>query len=150
MIPFVPEPLRIRQPTALRVYMGAFGIVWCGFIAGGLADLVPRPESLILLGMLAFGALLTYRMVRLEVVADASGLLIRNYYRTKRYDWSEVEDFRVGGSMLGMPRGKVIHALLVDGEVVTLDVTMRPWAFGRAIETRDRYLRQLREWAEGA
>ena len=141
----VPEPLRIGQPILLRVYIGAFGVVWCGLVAAGFLDLVPRPESLLLLGMFAFGASLTYRMFRLEVVADPSGLLIRNYYRTRRYDWSEVEDFRVGGPMLGMPFGQVIHALLVNGEVVTLDVTMRPWAFGRGA-VRERYLRQLREW----
>ncbi|MCA1707420.1 MAG: PH domain-containing protein [Actinobacteria bacterium] len=143
----MPASVRIRQPIALRVYIGVFGIGWCGFVAAGFVDLVPRPESLLLLGMFVFGASLTYRMIRLEVVADSSGLLIRNYYRTRRYDWSDVEDFRVGGPTLGMPFGKVIHALLADGEIVTLDVTMRPWAFGRGTRERERYLQQLREWA---
>jgi len=57
----------------------------------------------------------------------------------------DVEDFRLG-PMLGMPFGRVIHALLANGEMVTLDVTMRPWLFGKGREQRDRYLRQLRGW----
>lgn len=140
------EPLRIRQPTALRIYIVAFGVFWCGIVAVGFVSLVPRPEALIPLGMLMFGGSLTYRMFRLEVVADGTGLLIRNYYRTHRYHWEDVEDFRLGSPMMAMPFGKVIHALLANGEIVTLDVTMRPWLLGRGREQRDRYLRDLRKW----
>lgn len=70
----VPEPLRIRQPSALRAYIGGFGVFWCGIVAVGFLGLVPRPEALIPLGMLAFGGSLTYRMFRLEAVADDGGL----------------------------------------------------------------------------
>jgi hypothetical protein len=146
----VPEPIRLRQPTALRVYIGAFGIFWCGIVAIGFVGLLPGPEALIPLGMLGFGGSLMYRSFRLEAVADDTGLLIRNYYRTRRYDWGDVEDFRLGSPMLGMPFGKVIHVLLTNGEIVTLDVTMRPWLFGRGREQRDRYLQQLREWVRRA
>ena len=142
----VSEPVRIRQPTALRVYIGAFGVFWCGMVAVGFVSLVPRPEALIPLGMLAFGGSLMYRMLRLEAVADEAVLFIRNYYKTRRHDSADVEDFRLGSPMLGMPFGKVIHVLLLDGEIVTLDVTMRPRLFGRGREQRERYLQQLREW----
>jgi hypothetical protein len=142
----VPEPLRIHQPTALRAYIGAFGVFWCGIVAVGFFGLVPQPEALIPLGMLAFGGSLTYRMVRLEVVADDAGLLIRNYYKTRRYSWAEVEEFRLGSATLGMPFGKVIHALLANGEIVTLDVTMTPALFARGRKRRERHLRQLQEW----
>lgn len=27
----VSRPLRLRQPMAFRVYVGAFGLFWCGF-----------------------------------------------------------------------------------------------------------------------
>ena len=115
-------------------------------VAVGFFGLVPRPEALIPLGMLAFGGSLTYRMFRLEVVADDAGLLIRNYYKTRRYSWAEVEEFRLGSAMLGMPFGKVIHALLANGEIVTLDVTMTPALFPRGRKRRERHLRQLQEW----
>jgi hypothetical protein len=142
----VPEPLRIRQPTALRAYIGGFGVFWCVLVSVGFFGLAPRPEALIPLGMLAFGGSLTYRMFRLEAVADDGGLLIRNYYKTRRYSWGEIEDFRLGSPMLGMPFGKVIHALLVNGEIVTLDVTMMPALLGRGRKRRENHLRQLQEW----
>lgn len=142
----VPEPLRIHQPIAVRVYIGIFGVVWCGFVAAGFVSLAPHPDSLILFGMFAFGATLTYRLFRLEAVADDSGLLVRNYYRTRTYKWPEVEDFRLGSPTMGLPIGKVIHVLLANGEIMTLDVTMRPWLLRRGKQKLDGYLRQLRAW----
>ena len=142
------EPLRIRQPIAVRVYTGVFGLIWCGFVATGFLSLVPRPESLIPLGMLVFGATLTSRLVRVEAVADDSGLLVRNYYRTRTYKWSEVEDFRLGNPTMGLPIGKVIHVLLASGEITTLDVTMRPLLLSRGKEKLDGYIRQLRAWVD--
>ena len=142
----MPEPLHIREPIVLRAYIGVVGVFSCAIVAVAFVSLVPRPESLVPLGLFAFGSWLMYRMFRLEAVADESGLLIRNYYRTHRYEWRDVEDFRLGSPMLGMPFGTVIHALLANGEIVTLDVTMRPWLFRRGKEQRDRYLRQLRQW----
>jgi hypothetical protein len=49
--------------------------------------------------------------------------------------------------MLGMPFGQVIHVLLHDGEVVTMDITAAHWAFtfGRK-ERRVQMVQRLRAW----
>lgn len=144
--------MRIRPPTALRVYTGLFGLFWCGFVLVALvATLVDRrPEALFLVFMLAFGGTLSYRMFRMEVVADVEGLLVRNYMRTKRYRWSEVEGFRLASPSFGMPFGKTIYALLTDGEMSSLDVTMQMGLLPGGRRKRDAYLTQLRQWTDQA
>lgn len=71
---------------------------------------------------------------------------MRNHYRTRRYSWDEVEGFRVGTPTMGMPVGKVVHALLADGSIIALDVTMRPWLLSKSKAKLDRHLEALRAW----
>ncbi len=121
-------------------------MVWCGFVATGFVSLVPHLESLIPLGMLVFGATLTYRLVRVEAVADDSGLLVRNHFRTRTYKWSEVEDFRLASPTMGLPIVKAIHVLLANGEITTLDVTMSGVVLSRGKQKLDGYICQLQAW----
>jgi hypothetical protein len=79
-------------------------------------------------------------------VADESGLLVRNLYRTWRLPWDEVEDFRVGQAMMGMPFGKVIHVLLRNGEVVKVEVTIKPGVFSGGGVLLEQTLQRLRPW----
>lgn len=141
------QVVHIRQPVALRIYVVGFGTVWCAMLVSfAVAGRGQGAVSVVPLLMLGFGATLMYRMLRVGVVADESGLLVRNSFRTKRFSWSEVEDFRVGGAAMGMPFGKVVHVLLRNGEVLTLDVTMRPWLFARGRARLDEYVQALRSW----
>jgi hypothetical protein len=47
---------------------------------------------------------------------------------------------------MGLPIGKVIHVLLANGEITTLDVTMRPLLLSRGKRKLDGYIRQLQAW----
>ena len=134
--------VEIRQPILLRLYVGAFAMLWCGVLLGA----VLTAFNVIPLFMLAFGLTFMYRMFSLAVVADESGLLVRNNFRTRRFRWDEVEDFRIGGPMMNMPFGKVIHVLLHNGEIMTLDVTMRPWILGGGRAKLEHHLRELKAW----
>jgi hypothetical protein len=69
------------------------------------------------------------------------------FFRTQHFRWDEVEDFRLGRVMNGLPFGWVIHALLRNEEVVTLDVAAYSWSltFG-ARAKREQILNRLREW----
>lgn len=136
----------MRLPLPMRVYVGVFGIFWLGGVATGLVRMFPQPETLVLVAMLVFGATLVYRMLRLEVVANGEGLLVRNHFRTRRYGWDEVEDFRLGSPGFGLPFGKVVYVLLAGGDVTTLDVTMRWGLTGRSRDKIAAYLSALREW----
>jgi hypothetical protein len=72
--------------------------------------------------------------------------VVRNFFRTLRLGWGEVEDFRLG-TMMGMPFGRVIHVLLRNGEVVTLDITASHWTFVFGERAKqEQMLQRLREW----
>ena len=139
-----PAPVEIRQPRIVRIYLIGFSIVWCGFLVVIIA-LTHSGASVVPALMLVFGALLFSRLLRLGVVADDTGLLVRNNYRTKHYAWSDVEGFRVGGAM-GGAWGKGIYVLLRNGEVVVLEATRRVAGLGRGAERLDGYLAALRAW----
>ncbi len=143
----MPDPVSIRLPLPMRVYVGVFAVVWLSGVGRGLVDVFPRPETLVLVVMLAFGATLVYRNLRLDVVANADGLLVRNHFRTRRYGWHEVEDFRLGSPGFGLPFGKVLYALLATGDVTTLDVTMRWGLTASSRKNIAAYLDALRRWA---
>ena len=139
------ERVEIRPPMAQRIYIVAFGIIWCGFLVVAIVA-THSATSIVPLIMIAFGATMFYRMFQLSVIADETELLIRNHFGTKHIERSEIEDFRVGRATMGMPFGKVIHVLLRNGEIMTLDVTMRPWFFGNGPAKLESYLTSLREW----
>jgi hypothetical protein len=146
----VGERFEMRQPAALRVYMVVFGVVWCGIAAvatvGAAAD--GSAAVVIPLLMLGFGAALVYRFVRLDVVADDMGCVVRNTFVTKRYGRSEIEDFRVQASIPGAPFGKVIVMLLRDGELIPLDVSKRLWFGDRGRAKLREYVNGLRAWLQ--
>lgn len=140
------QPLEIRPPAVLRVYVVCFGVPWVGLLVAAILN-SPLSTTPIAAVMIVVGLALVVRMPSLKVIADASGVLIRNFYRTWRFRWAEVEDFRLGRATMAMPFGKVIHMLLKDGEVVTMDVTATGWGvwFGGK-ERREQMLQRLRKW----
>jgi Bacterial PH domain len=140
------EPTEIRQPAAMRIYFVFFGLLWVGALlvpygirSGSDALLIP------LVGVV--GVAFIARIASLRVLADESGLRVRNFFRTQHFPWEEIEDFRLGRPMSGLPFGWVIHVLLTNEEVVTLDVTASSWSlvFGGR-EKREQVLNTLREW----
>lgn len=141
-----PE-LTIRQPIGIRIYGLVFGLVWCGLLLAAIVGTASssEPGSVVpLAAMLAFGVTICWRTSTTSVKAEAAGLLVRNYFSTKRFAWSEVEDFRVGGPMFGLPIGRVVHLLLRNREVVTLDATMRSWLLGGSRQRLDSWVEDLR------
>lgn len=97
--------------------------------------------------MIAFGVAFVVRIEGLRLVADESGVLVRNFFRTWHFEWAEVEDFRLGRPTMGLPFGQVVHVLLRNGEVVTADISASHWGFtfgGKA--KREQMLQRLREW----
>jgi len=141
------ESLQIRQPAGIRVYAVCFGLLWVGIFLVAAIITSSLSDAAIPLLMIALGGALISRMESMKLVADEFGLLVRNFSRTWRFRWAEVEDFRLGRPMMGMLFGQVMHVLLRNGEVITLDVTAFNWGFafgGRA--KREQTLRRLREW----
>src|SRR5437879_5809265 len=88
------------------------------------------PGVIVLLLMLAFGAILTYRLFRASVLAAANDVTVRNFSRTRTLARRESEGFRIG-PMSGQPFGQTIHVLLRDDTILPLDATSRPLPFAQ-------------------
>lgn len=139
------QPVQIRQPLVVRIYIVCFSFLWVGLLLWGVVTSPSVAPGAIF--MLAFGVAFVVRIEGLRLVADESGLLVRNFFRTWRFGWAEVEDFRLGRPVMGLPFGQVIHVLLRNGEVVTADISASHWGFtfgGNA--KREQLLQRLREW----
>jgi hypothetical protein len=113
-----------------------------------MSRLIPSPfNTPIARILIVIGVAVGIRSVSLKCVADESGLLVRNLLGTRRFGWGEVEDFRWGRPVMGVPFGRVIYALLRNGEVVALDISASYWTFpfGRR-PSPEQLLQRLREW----
>ena len=76
----VRQPIEIRQPAAVRIYVVAFTVFSVGLLVWGG---IPSPvDVLILVFMAAFIVALAARIQMLKLVADDSGLLVRNFFRS--------------------------------------------------------------------
>lgn len=129
----------------MQIYFACFGLLWVGLLLGSLTR--SRSDAPIALLMIVLGGAFIVRTWSLKFVANESGLLVRNFFRTWRFGWDQVEDFRLGRGGMAMPFGQVIHVLLRNDEVITLDITASHWSFllgGK--EKRERTLKMLREW----
>ncbi len=139
------EPTQIQQPLAMRIYCLLFGL----FVVGTMVPPAIRSgaDGIFVLLFTAVGATFIARVASVRVLADESGLHVRNTFRTQHFRWDEVEDFRFGRPIGGLPFGWVIHVLLGSDEVVTLDIALYNWAlaFGASAK-REQVLNRLREW----
>jgi hypothetical protein len=113
------ECLEIRPRLSERVGFSIFvllywllflRVLWRGQLSLGVAVLA--------IGV-CFLCVAAYSWWRLAMVADDSGLLIRNFIRTHHIAWDDIADFRIGE-----PR-RSIHVLCHDGLMINVDVTRR-------------------------
>jgi len=137
------RPVEMRQPAAATVFFicSMLLLLWFGVLV------VMSPSGIPLIGLGAVGVFLALaaRTLFLKVVANDSGLLVRNTLRTRRFTWNEVEDFALGQQLT---RGAdVVNVLLRNGHVVPLDVTSISWPFVRGgTAKREQTMEALRQW----
>jgi len=141
----------IQLPPVMRAYAAlavcVFGVVGAVMLVSAVAD---GQVAVVVFTVvwLVLALTLAYRMLRASVVLDHDELLVRNFLRTRRLPRGEVEGFR-SGSYGVMSFSRCVFALLRDGTVMALDVTIRPGLPGRSRPTRDAGLRQLQAWLTG-
>ena len=117
------QPVVIRVPLLMRMYVIGFMAFWVGAL---VSFPIPSPsDALLVTVMVAFGVAFATRMAMVKLQVDESGVLVRNFVRTWRFDRVEIEDFRLGRAAMGQLFGQIIHVLLWNGEVVTADAS---WA----------------------
>jgi hypothetical protein len=119
---------RITLGTGLRLYILVFAAVWIGSLLlisreQGVPPSIPLIVSLV-------GALFFVRFFTLAAEVGPDGIVVRNLHRTMRLPWERIDGFRVQrGLGFGSPLGRTV-SLLFDGDhAITVDATMRSWAF---------------------
>ena len=139
----------IRQPLFIRGYSFAFGAIWFAFLTSALVRGTAHGSgtTFVLLLMLVVGLLIPYRVTRMSVIGEGDTFTVRNQWLTKRLRSSDIEGFRLGRSSFG-PGVSAIHALLTDGTILTLDVTMAPTLFPSSKRKQAERLTRLRVWLD--
>jgi hypothetical protein len=95
-----------------------------------------------IIGLMALMAGFGWRWARMTVIADATGLTIRNLLTTHHVARRRVRGFRLGGSRGEYP-GRAIRAVLEDGSTIVLAATGS--YIGRA-PAHGRQLAELGDW----
>ena len=143
------DRLELRPPKVLRIYGWAFGGLWLTAastsVIAGIINTSPATLAFAV-PFVAIGGFLIVRMNRVAVIADADQLVIRNYYRTRRFARGDVEGFRTGPPAMA-PFGRTVHVLAAD-TVIAADALMIAGLLPRGRRRLEKQLAQLRRWHE--
>ena len=124
----VERPYRVTLSTGLRLYIAVFAAIWIGslmWIVVGEGESWALPVIMSLVGALFF-----VRFFGLAVEVGPEDVVVRNLLRTHRLPWERIDGFRVQrGLGFGSPLGRTATLLYDGDEAVTIDATMRSWAF---------------------
>jgi hypothetical protein len=136
----IRSPLVDEFRSPLTVVVASVVLVASGLLLIAAWD---RVDGWVIVGMVVpfalVGGPLIYTQSKLVVVADETGLYVRNQRGKRRFDWSEVEGFRRGVDR----RTLVGYVLLQGGEVLPLDAT-KTWPTKGNVGRLDAQLRRLR------
>jgi hypothetical protein len=125
----VERSYRITLGTGLRLYVIAFGALWIGLLVALMfEERDTSPLFPLLMGLV--GGLWFARILGLAVEVNPLGVVVRNLFRTTRVPWERIDGFRVQrGLGFASPFGRTVSLLLDGGDALTIDATMRSWAF---------------------
>jgi len=144
-----PPPVHISSTRGRRLGVVAFGTVWSAVLVAlsriRLARGFHPLEWLVAAAVFCTLLALYYRSVRMAVVADADGLLIRNTFWTRRLGWADVEGFE-GDEPDRRFDSWGIHAVRRGGREVALEAASRSNLLRRNAEVVGGYLEELRAW----
>jgi hypothetical protein len=124
----VDRSYRITLGIGLRLYIAVFATIWIGSL---MWIVVGEDASwAIPLIMSLAGALFFVRFFGLAAEVGPEGVVVRNLLRTHRLPWERIDGFRVQrGLGIGSPLGRTATVLHDTDEALTIDATMRSWAF---------------------
>jgi hypothetical protein len=129
MMSDVERSYRITTGIGLRLFIIVFGAIWIGILMEIMLD-AKSPARYLPLILILVGCLWFSRIFRLVVEVGPEGIVVRNLFRTIRLPWERIDGFRVQrGLGFGSPLGRTVSLLLDGGDALTLDATMRSWAF---------------------
>ena len=128
MMSNVERSYRITTGTGLRLYIVVVGAIWIGILIQIVLD-AESPARYLPLILILVGCLWFSRIFRLAVEVSPEGIVVGNLFRTIRYPWERIDGFRVQRGQFGSPLGRTVSLLLDGGDAITLDATMRSWAF---------------------
>jgi hypothetical protein len=124
-------PVVLEAPLAMRIYAGLFGLAFFVVLALNAFATAKVHLSAIPVVLVVVGDLVCFRIFRTALVANDRGLIVRNYFRTYRYRWSDVADFRLDAPASRLD-GWEMSVVTKGGKSIRLDALRRP--FVRNIE----------------
>jgi len=142
----------IHPSIGTRIYAYTFSALWLGFfgavVISNLADgRSVGPGAVVVVALfVAPAAFLAVTMHRVSIRSEGSVLVVRGQVSTRRYDASEIEDFRTA-TLGGRPA--CIFLAMHDGRLIQLSLTSQTfWGVGRA--RVDERQATLRSWLRAA
>ena len=148
-----PAAFAIRPPTWTRVYFGLFMIVWAGLLVWIAVPLLRRGDPLLVgvVVMLLLGSLFVWRVAGVRAFVDGDRLIVRNTFRTVRFDRNAVDRVAVGKpSSSPMQVGRGIVLLDRDGGLTSIDASAVPAFTAQARNRLARQAEALENWRLGA
>jgi hypothetical protein len=141
----------VREQMVIRMPVGHELLVLLLSLLFGATVVMSRASSpasaalpVAVLSLAALG-LVALSWLRVVVVADPQGMLVRNFLETRRYAWGEVEEVRTSSELVY----SMLHVVLRhNGELFPLHATRRLWPSQRDDAKLDRQAADLRAWIE--
>lgn len=145
----MPRDLLIGTTIQRRsVLVAVTAIWWLLGLASLVSGLTGAGFTLLALGIPA--TILAYRGCTLEVVANETGLTVRNIYNSRHLRWDQIEGFRIGGSTSGGPTESMIYVLLSGQPMLPLEVTRRRHMTAQDPGGLNSRVKSLEEWTPGS
>lgn len=133
-----PERALSRPPgLELRRIRFFASIVPAGsaLVAGGIAGFAANTSLRIFFAAVFFVSVLAaLRGLRLDLLLDRRGVVVRNYWRTYELEWSDVEGVRLGLMQVGIGLQKAIAFYLPDRVVLVQATPIRSSSQAKAFE----------------
>lgn len=114
--------VHLRPPVPVRIYAGAFLLLWIVACAFGFIKALPNFSAVIPLAMLVGGSVFCWRVASVMARSEGSTLLVRNVYRTRRIPAADITEVRTGTSPM-QPFGRTVF-VVTNSEALALDVGM--------------------------
>lgn len=144
------QAVQLVLPQSTRVLYGLCGFFMAAFALAGAAVAFIE-GSWGALAAIAFAGLAVVsvaRQMRIAVLANADTLLVRNVFKSRRFDRMSIDRFRSGGSLISgtfIGRWKAAQVVTKDGQSFSMDATICP-LFIRSQQDLEAAIARLNAW----
>lgn len=119
-------PVHLTASVAQRIYAGVFGVAFFVLLVLNAVSVHKVRLSAVPLVLVCLGDLVCLRIFAVALIADQRGLVVRNYLRTYRLRWVDVEDVRLEAPPSRL-EGWDLSVVRTGGRAIRVDAVRRPF-----------------------